>query len=351
VRKGDLLAERTPPTEGWNGYDVLGNVLPAQPGRDRKLLSAGKVRISEDGLRCYADTDGVVTLSAEGKIGVFQVFQIPGDVDYATGNLTMDGTLEIKGWIRSGFVVRASGDILVGEGIEDATVVSGANLEVTGGIIGKRLRTVRTGGSLAANFMDSALIDAAGDVQVNHSVIRSFVRAKGSVRVQGGRGSLMGGSVVADRGVEVNELGSRGAVKTVVEVGANAEAMVTFARYEKEVDFARRNEKKIKMLLAALNKKSAGRDRAATERALKGKLVKLRRNTKLRQQMLERFRKRVALGMTEGDDRAAGVKVNKTVYRGSKVIVNGYVLEVNEDIPKPGTFVLNTTTWTVEYIS
>ena len=44
------------------------------------------------------------------------------------GNLTMDGSLVIKGWICAGFVVRASGEIHVGKGIEQASVDAGAFL-------------------------------------------------------------------------------------------------------------------------------------------------------------------------------------------------------------------------------
>jgi uncharacterized protein (DUF342 family) len=232
--------------------------------------------------------------------------------------------------------------------------VSGANLEVEGGIIGKRQKTVRTGGSLQARFLDNALVDAAGDVSVQHSVMRSMIRAKGAVQVMGGKGCLIGGSVVADRGVVVNELGSRGAVKTLVEVGTNEEAMAAFARYEKEVDFARRNERKTKRHLAALVKKGKAVNRAGKQaakvHALKARLVKFRRSTKERRDMLSRCRKRVALAMNQREDGNAGVTVKKAVFRGAMVTVNGYTLQVNEDIPKGGTFVLDTESWTIRYM-
>jgi uncharacterized protein len=76
-------------------------VLPVEAGTDRPLTSHANVLVSEDGLALIPDLDGMVSLGG-GKIGVFQMYEVVGDVDYATGNLEMAGTLKIKikGWIK-----------------------------------------------------------------------------------------------------------------------------------------------------------------------------------------------------------------------------------------------------------
>ena len=263
VCAGDRLAVKTPAAPGEDGLDVFGNAIPATPGADRDLVAVENVAVSDDGLEYRAEIGGVATLVGTDKIGVFQYYEVPGDVDYSTGNLDMDGTLNVRGWIRSGFTVRASGDLHVSVGIEDALVNVGGNIEVQGGIIGKESGRIRAAGHVQAQFVENGRIRARGDVVVRDSIVHSVVAADGAVSVTEGKGRIIGGVLSAGRGVEANELGTEVATKTVVNAGIDVKALRQVAALEKELAVYRRNKRKIALSLAFLAKK-AKRGRMST---------------------------------------------------------------------------------------
>ncbi len=134
VKKGETLARRTPPESGIDGWTVRGMPLFAKAGADLQFQPQPNVAISEDGLSLLSELDGMVTILADNKIAVFQVYEVKGDVDYRVGNLEMAGALVISGWVRPGFTVKASGEIQVGGGVEDAILIAGGGVEIKGGM-------------------------------------------------------------------------------------------------------------------------------------------------------------------------------------------------------------------------
>lgn len=355
VLAGDLLATKTLATPGEEGIDVFGKTLAAAHGKDRELTAVENVDISDDGSAYTAKIDGVVMLTGEDKIGVFQHYEVPGDVDYSTGNLNMDGTLSVHGWIRSGFTVRTSGDLCVKAGIEDAIVEAGGNVEVGGGIIGKKIGTVRAGGDIRALFIENARLYADGDVVVQESIVRSAVVAGGRVDLTEGKGRVIGGSVAGRKGIEANEIGSEFTVRTVVSAGAGVDSLRRMAALQKELARYRRNAKKIAMSIALLAGK--GKRRTITRHKAgqlakvvkQTKLAKLRREEVLKKDRLAKYKK--ALAQTaEQEGRQVAIRVRKSVYEGTVVILAGHRLPVREDIQAEGKFVLDTNDWAVKYL-
>ncbi|MCK4829708.1 DUF342 domain-containing protein, partial [bacterium] len=158
AKAGDVIAEKILPTAGKDGFDVFGDVLQAEPGRDWDLTPIENVSVSEDGRIYKAEIDGMITLLGKEKIGILKAYEIPGDVDLTTGNLKMKGSLIIRGWVREGFSVMASGDISVGQGVEDSVVRAGANLIVNRGIVGGGKGRVIAKGDVRADFMENARV-------------------------------------------------------------------------------------------------------------------------------------------------------------------------------------------------
>jgi len=133
VRRGALLARKTPATPGEPGRDVYCNDIPQVAGCDIAIDTVGDAALSEDGLECRAASDGVVVSVGANTVGVFQQYTISSDVDYHTGNLDMRGVLFINGWVRSGFKVHTTGDLVIDGGIEVSRVATDANLIVKAG--------------------------------------------------------------------------------------------------------------------------------------------------------------------------------------------------------------------------
>jgi len=136
VKKDELLAEKVPLTAGTDGKDIFGEIIHAAPGKDCKLNFGTNVILSPDGLSLVSGMDGMVAIQDGNRISVTQSHEVQGDIDMNTGNLTMDGSLVIKGWVSSGFSVKASGEIHIGKGVEQSVIDAGGGLFIDGGIVG-----------------------------------------------------------------------------------------------------------------------------------------------------------------------------------------------------------------------
>ena len=90
VEAGQVLAVLVPPGKGNPGLDVFGQPIPAAEGKPSKLVVGQNVEVSDDGTKAIAMTDGMPCLRA-GRLEVLPVYQIKGDVAYATGNIRFSG--------------------------------------------------------------------------------------------------------------------------------------------------------------------------------------------------------------------------------------------------------------------
>ncbi len=226
VEQGGDIARLHPPTQGTPGRDVFGEEVPARPGRPLALRLGRGVESLESGMLLRARVTGVV-LWLKGLLDVSGLLDVPGDVDYATGNIrVLQGSVHVKGNVRSGFEVEAPGAVLVDQAVENARIVAGGDVTVRGGVFmsGAEGAFIKAEGSVSASYSHNAHITAGGDVTIaryiTSSVVQSGyrVRSGGRVRVTDPRGRIMGGTVICAEGLEVYEAGSPLGVATVLAV-------------------------------------------------------------------------------------------------------------------------------------
>ena len=341
AKAGMLLAVKIPPTPGIEGVDVFGNILPTKPGSQKDLKTAGNVKVSEDGLSFTSEIDGIVFLSPENKIWISKQYEVPGNVDYSIGNLSMEGSLDIKGWIHSGFEVRASDEIKIGGGVEDAIVEAGVDIYIDGGVIGSAEGRVQAGGNITARFLEGARVHADGDIFVRDDILRSTVSANGIIMVTKGKGRIRGGSVEAAKGVEANEIGSDAGIKTYVSVGTDSKTRKLLADAKKQLESFKRKRAKTDKVLARFVKKYKSKTLPGEIIRRLDKLVKFRREVVRKETMMVKYRQKLAQEISETETEPVEVKVNKAVYLGTTIIINGCVYHVKEDIRGKALFVLN----------
>jgi len=341
VKTGQVLAVKIPPTEGKNGISVYGDIIPADPGTDEILVPGENVEISDDGLALAAKIDGVAVLTQKNKVSVFKQFKVPGDVDYSTGNLSMDGTLDINGWIRTGFHVQAEGNIQVGGGIEDAHVEAGADISVKGGIIGSGEGKVHAGGNITVRFIENAQVHANGNILISNDIVRSNVSADGRIIDIGGKGRIRGGSVNAGKMIEMNEIGSPAGIVTHVSVGVASEFRERFVEISKKLAEFRKSKVRINIALSKYD--NLGKDKTIPD-ALLRKLEMLRehrRNMVIEEEKILKERELLSKKLSISDDKPLAVKVKGIVYSGTTVFVNGYALKIKDDIEGKVIFILD----------
>jgi hypothetical protein len=263
----------------------------------------------------------------------------------------MEGSLDIRGWVHSGFEVRASDEIKIGGGVEDAIVEAGADIYITGGIIGSGEGRVHAGGNITARFFEGARVHADGDIFVHDDILRSTVSANGSITVIKGKGRIRGGSVEAFKGMEVNEIGSDAGVKTSVSVGTDSKTRKLLAEAKKQLeDFKRKRAKTDRVLAQFVTKYKSKTLPGEITRRLE-KLVKFRREVVRKETMMVKHRQKLAQEISETEAKPVEVKVNKAVYSGTTIIISGHVYHVKEDIKGKALFVLNEEQEVVELVT
>ena len=218
VKQGEEICRLIKPTEGEPGRTVLDTEIPAKSGKSVPLPKGRNTEISEDGLLLVASIAGDVEFTGH-SFQVKPVLDIPGNVDFSTGNINFLGDVNIRGDVLSGFTVRAMGNIQVAGVIEAGSVVeAGGDLIVVKGILGDGTAIIRSHRSLFSKYIENSTIYVRENLQTD-CIINSHIYSDGEVLVRSGRGTIIGGRVWAASKVSAIAVGARSECRTSVALG------------------------------------------------------------------------------------------------------------------------------------
>jgi len=235
VKKDDKLARKYPAKPGAPGKTVYGTEIAPKVGKDVPFpVGMNTKQDKSDQFLLLAALDGQPKYIGN-KVTVIPIIEIPGDVDYSTGNIDFTGAVHVRGNVISGFTVKAMGDIQVGGCIEMATIECGGNLNVRAGIVGQEKALIMCRGSITAKFIDKATVYADGDILVDESIMYSKVSSSGNVVLAGKKGFIMGGITRATKSVKCNQLGTQTQTVTIVEVGGSPTLREEMEKLEQEI--------------------------------------------------------------------------------------------------------------------
>lgn len=224
VRAGQRIAMWLPATSGVPGRRVDGAELLAVDGKETTPVARENViatELEEGGIAFVAAIDGMLQVRPGNELAVLDLMEVPGDVDYDTGNIDADGSVLVQGTVRSEFRVTAKHDITVRESVEDATVFAGDVVFIEKGIFGGEHGRVSAGEHVSTRFAQNASIVCGGDVEIRDSDTNSVIECRGRLIATQGRGHLRGGRYTAFGGLVARELGSELGVTTIVSVGTD----------------------------------------------------------------------------------------------------------------------------------
>lgn len=219
VMAGDVLVVKTPATKGVVGITVTGRELPARDGLDLPLPTGLNTEVSKDELSLLSKIDGQA-IYRHNQVDVEPVLNINGDVNYKVGNIDFPGSVIIQGNVFDGFTIKASGNIEVKGYVERAELYAQGDIIIGGGIIAKSNGLIQAKGSIFANFVEQAHLEAEEDVIVNESIRYSYVDAKKRIIVQGHIGTILGGRVRAGEEINAKTIGSLTEAETILETGS-----------------------------------------------------------------------------------------------------------------------------------
>ena len=190
VKKGEPLMQRIPYTMGQNGYTVTGEELEAKPGEDFQLHVGEGTRLSDkDPNLLIADRVGVPKLVERGMV-VDEVYQT-ARVDVKTGHVEFEGAVIVTGDVCDGMKIQASGDVTVMGFVDSATIISGGDVIVKQGIIGRQIDNgdeamshdqelsckVQAKGEIHSKYAQYAHLVCGGKLQLTVQALHCLTRA------------------------------------------------------------------------------------------------------------------------------------------------------------------------------
>ncbi len=215
--EGDVICEAVPPTNAVPGRTVLDKEIPGRDGKAAALPKGRNTEISEDGSKLLASTSGRVEFSGR-SFQIKSMLDVEGNVDYSTGNINFLGDVHIRGDVCSGFSVRSVGNITVDGVVEAGTVEAGGDLIVAKGIVGNKETIVRSHHNIYTKYLDNGIVHVRENLYTD-SILHSEVYCDGEIQVISGRGTIVGGTVRAAKGINAKVVGNRSESTTNVMLG------------------------------------------------------------------------------------------------------------------------------------
>ena len=327
VQEGDVLATMKPAVNGRAGMNVLGEILKPREVKKLKFAYGNNISVSEDGLSLITNVTGLVNLVEE-KVFVSNVMEV-NDVDASTGDIDFDGGVLIRGDVKTGYRVKATGDIDIKGAVENAEVISGGQIVVARGINGNSTGTLKAEGNVICKYIQNARVFAGGYVETD-CVIHSEIVAGTRICVQGKKGFINGGSVRAKTEIEVKTLGSEMGTMTSVEVGVDPIMRDEYNRLKKEVADLQKSLAQNEPLAVALITKLKSGQRMSPEQKQQAmdlaKLVTDQKNT-ITNNTLRIGELEVALDM----ESTAVLRVTGKAYPGVVISISGATLNLKTE--------------------
>ncbi|MEK8128178.1 FapA family protein [Paenibacillus filicis] len=223
VQPGEWLGEKIPPTDGKDGRNLKGDLLPASKGMDQPL-QYDKQFITEE----WEDDRFVLRSQVIGsvyKVGklitVEELLLIQGDVGPQTGNLDYDGAIQIMGTVLDGYSVKATKDISIlgesGIGAVGQIFSESGDIYIKGGCFGKERASLRAARHVYIKHAKDCSIEAGESIHIGLYAIGCQLKARHIV-LDKKRGKLIGGHVHATVQLTTAYIGNEFERPTRVEV-------------------------------------------------------------------------------------------------------------------------------------
>lgn len=316
VVAGQVIAVYHPAIEGRDGMTVKGKILTAKHGREQMPIKGKGFARTDDNLTYTAAMDGKIEMQND-RIVISPVHEVYGNAELAGGNIDFRGDIVVHGNVESGVVIRATGTITVDGIVEACTLEAGKEIILRSGMLGGNKAFVKTKAGITAKFFEYTKIECDGDLRAD-VLMDCEVDCKGQVILDGSRGSIIGGSIHAVRGVRVSSLGNDAEKRTEVYVGAGIEVYSRLHVLEKKIEVTEQELSKIEegLMQFEVLKRQRGVDYSKDPRRTALLRVKIK-DTAILASDREEERK---LRMLTEDSRGACVAVLREVYPG--VVIN-----------------------------
>lgn len=312
---------------GENGYDVHGKVLNAFRGKELRLLKMKGAVISEDHLVYLAAIKGMVSYQND-KLIVTNLYEIKEDVDYLTGDISFEGDILVHGNVAVGMNLKATGNITVRGHVEGAQLTAGKDVILENGMQGAGKGKIKAGGNISGKFFEQVELNCNGNVNAN-SILNCSIHCEGEVIVSGKLGILIGGSVYALNRISATIIGNMAEVKTELNVGLPDSMALEVAGYERKIQALSQNLEQLNQginRILALESSQKGNAQNLAQTKMQLMRAKITVNSEIAGITAQKEKLSMQMEQTEH----AKVVVNKRIYPGTRVTINGVTTQIND---------------------
>lgn len=212
---GQKLAVYHMAEKGEDGYNIEGLVLHGEDGRDQKPLRGRGFKLLSDSFTYISEENGSLILD-DNRMVITKLMQVE-DASMITGNIEFDGSVLIKGDVKSNILIRATGDVAVEGFMENAFIECGGDIFLKKGVSSNGVGRLVAKGKVCGRFFENISISA--DEIVSNYFFRCNLSARKNIHVYGKNGSLAGGNAYAGHSIRTMNLGNKAGVETEVYLG------------------------------------------------------------------------------------------------------------------------------------
>ena len=235
VTEKQPIAKIVPPTSGTPGTDIFGNPIEAPPGESTQISLGKNIEtMSEDPNTLVATKTGHVYLRNDNLL-VEEIINIESDVDFKTGNIDFVGDVLINGDVKSGFSVKAAGNISITGTVEDAIIEAGESVIIHSGFMGKGKGRIKAGSDVVVKHVRNQTIMAKNNILVDGEVLDSNLFAGNEMFVEVKKSWIVGGVAVARNKVRAYAIGNASHVPTEVASGIDLFVKKILEELEREI--------------------------------------------------------------------------------------------------------------------
>lgn len=316
VEQGQKIAYYHEAKAGSCGWTVTGKPVEARKGKEQSVLMGKGFMVMPDQKTYLANITGRIELT-EHTIEISKLLVVE-EATMATGNVTFDGSIYVKGNVGSGVAVTATEDVVVAGFVEASYIRAGGSIVLCQGMNGSGNGRVKADKSIQGKFFEAVQLYAEEDIRANYC-LNSELYAGREIVISGNEGVIAGGTAYAGRGLSVYDAGNHVGIATYIRLGTNEQILAKQQEIEAQEAEILKELNILGNAYLEMNKKYAPEVRNTMEIYLK---VENAIYTK-EQEMEYVTRSKLQLEETMKNIHEAEAVIRGTLYEGTVLEING----------------------------
>ena len=322
VHVGDKIAIYHKATKGNDGFNIYGEIVKAQNGKEVPILKGDGFMIMSDRVTYVAKYSGAISMD-EGVVSIQKIMILP-EVKITDRKITYDGVVFVKGDVNSGSEISATGDVVIGGHLESSAIESGGNVIVAGGATCPVRGSIVARGDVTAKFFDGAVIK--GKNIFSNYFINCTIEARGEIKTYGRQGMIYGGSAYSLEGIESALIGNKTGAKTVITLGANSALLTEQSNLIKQIN------RETEDLKALSKEKDRLQELGSVDKQLMQWKIKINAAVGTKEQSIKLLlAKKAKIDEQIGKGAKASATVTEQIFAGTILIIDGIAYKVTED--------------------